>query len=127
MMMGAVVETEAAATMTVVADRALTRRAGPVSDRISQSAAGEEAVWRAARSELVGFVRPRVKDDASAEDIVHDVLVRAYTRRDELQHPHKLRAWLYQITRNALADHYRLREKRRFEPLRDDLPDPGPD
>ena len=36
-----------------------------------------------------------------AGDIVHDVLVRAYERRGELQNPGKLRAWLYQITRNA--------------------------
>ena len=101
--------------VTVAADRAKTRQTG------------DEAVWRAARSELVRFVRPRVKDYASAEDIVHDVLVRAYSKRKELEQPGKLRAWLYQITRNALVDHYRNRDRDSFEVLPDDLPDLEPE
>ena len=98
-----------------------------VADRIETRQAGDEAVWRAARSELVRFVRPRVKDYASAEDIVHDVLVRAYSKRKELEQPGKLRAWLYQITRNALVDHYRNRDRDGFEVLSDDLPDLEPE
>ena len=62
-----------------------------------------------------------------AEDIVHDVLVRVYERRGELQNPGKLRAWLYQITRNALIDHYRAHDRVRFEAVTEDLPQPSED
>lgn len=60
------------------------------------------------RSALVRFVASRIDDDA-AEDIVHDVLVRAYGRRDQLRDDAKLLPWLYQMTRNAIVDHHRAR------------------
>ena len=48
-------------------------------------AAEPEAAWRAYRSELYRFVRARVEDEAAAEDLVHDVLLRAYSQRDTLR------------------------------------------
>ena len=64
-------------------------------------------LWEAQRSELYGFVLKRVRDEAAAEDIVHDVLVKAYERRETLKEPGKLRPWLFQITRNAMIDYFR--------------------
>ena len=63
--------------------------------------------WQEHRSELYRFALRRVRDEASAEDIVHDVLVKAYSRQRTLKEPSKLRPWLYQITRNAIVDYYR--------------------
>jgi len=76
---------------------------------------------RAHREELGRFVLSRVRDEEAAEGIVQDVLVKAYTRRETLQEPSKLRAWLYQITRNAMIDHYRA--KRPTETVPNDLID----
>lgn len=45
-----------------------------------------------------------------AEDIVHDVLVRAYSKRDSLEEVKNWKAWLYAIARNAIIDHYRTRK-----------------
>lgn len=86
----------------------------------------EESLWRDYRTQLVRFVLKRVADEAAAEDIVHDVLVRAYDRRDTLRDGRKFEPWLYQITRNAVIDHYRAR--RPTEPLPPDLvaPDDAP-
>lgn len=75
--------------------------------------------WQAYRDALYGFVRRRVDDPTAAEDIVQDVLVKAYTRRETLRKPSRLRPWLFQITRNAIADHYR--RQRRPEPSPEDL------
>src|SRR5690606_37927589 len=44
-----------------------------------------ETLWRDYRTRLVAFVAKRVADEATAEDIVHDVLVRAWDRRDTLR------------------------------------------
>jgi RNA polymerase sigma-70 factor, ECF subfamily len=82
----------------------------------------EEALWRDYRAQLFGFVLRRVSDAAAAEDIVHDVLVRAWSKRDTLRNAGRFEPWLFQITRNALIDHYRSR--RPSEPLPDDLADP---
>jgi RNA polymerase sigma-70 factor (ECF subfamily) len=70
----------------------------------------EEPPWRAYREQLVRFVGRRVQDSAAAEDIVHDVLVRAYEKRGTLRSGQKFEPWLYQIARNAVIDHYRARK-----------------
>ncbi len=85
----------------------------------------EQETWEAYRAKLHRFVLARVKDEAAAEDIVHDVLTRAYARRDTLRDRGKLGQWLYQIARNAIADHYRRR--RPTEELPDSLAAREPD
>jgi RNA polymerase sigma-70 factor (ECF subfamily) len=69
----------------------------------------EDVLWRDYRERLVRFITRRVEDPATAEDIAHDVLVRAYQKRDTLRGGAKFEPWLYQITRNAIIDHYRAR------------------
>ena len=85
----------------------------------------EREPWEAYRARLHRFVLARVRDETAAEDIVHDVLARAYARRDTLRDHRKLGQWLYQIARNAIADHYRRR--RPTEELPVGLADQEPD
>ncbi len=66
-------------------------------------------IWQEHRTRLLGFVRGRVGVQQDAEDIVHDVLLRAWIRRDGLRDEGKVLPWLYQIARNAIVDHYRQR------------------
>ena len=79
----------------------------------------DDRLWQDYRTQLVRFVAKRVADEATAEDIVHDVLLRAYARRHTLRSGEKFEQWLYQITRNTVIDHYRAR--RPSDPLPDDL------
>lgn len=69
-----------------------------------------ESLWQEYRTQLVRFVLRRVEDADTAEDIVHDVLVRAYQKRGTLRSGQKFEQWLFQITRNAVIDHYRARK-----------------
>lgn len=79
-----------------------------------------EVPWRAYREALYRFVLNRVADDAAAaEDIVQDVLAKAYAQHGALREPSKLRAWLYQITRNAITDYFR--SHRRLETIPETL------
>lgn len=80
-----------------------------------------DEVWKTYRHELHRFVASRVGSSDVSEDLVHEVLVRAYTRHDQLSDPGKLRAWLYSITRNVIIDYYRA--QRPLDPLPDDLSD----
>ena len=59
------------------------------------------------RGALIRFVVARGNDPAAAEDIVHDVLLRAWEKRGQLRDDTKLASWLYQMTRNAIVDHHR--------------------
>jgi RNA polymerase sigma factor, SigZ family len=83
-----------------------------------QQSVGDQ-LWRAYRAELLRFVLKRVRDEAFAEDIVHEVLCKAYSRQDTLKDFRKLRLWLYQIARNAIVDYYR--SEKPLEPLPEEL------
>lgn len=67
----------------------------------------EATAWQAHRNALYRFVLQRVRDERAAEDIVQEVLVKAYTSQETLKEPSKLRPWLYQITRNTIIDYFR--------------------
>jgi RNA polymerase sigma-70 factor (ECF subfamily) len=77
------------------------------------------------RAALFRFVQARVRDHAAAEDIVHDVLLRAVERQSQLRDDTKLAPWLYQMTRNAIADHHRGQQL--SEELPEDLAAPEPE
>lgn len=69
----------------------------------------DNGTWRELRSRLFRFVRSRVHHDQTAEDIVHDALVKGLTRLDQIHDVESLTPWFFQITMNAIRDHYRKR------------------
>jgi RNA polymerase sigma-70 factor (ECF subfamily) len=61
------------------------------------------------RLRFVAFVRKRVADDATAEDIVQAAFARATTAASDLRSPDDATAWFFSILRNAIVDHHRRR------------------
>jgi RNA polymerase sigma factor (sigma-70 family) len=53
------------------------------------------------------FLRGRVSDAATAEDILQAAYVRAIQHGGELREAESSVAWFYRILRNAVTDHYR--------------------
>jgi RNA polymerase sigma-70 factor, ECF subfamily len=72
--------------------------------------------WDNLYKELVLFVQTKVKDKPTAEDIVQDVFIKVHTKSDQLKEADKISGWIYQITRNAVADHFRS-ASRNVEPV----------
>ncbi len=70
-----------------------------------------ERVWHDLHAALLGFIRQRVGDQTLADDLLQDVFVRIQDRIDTLQETDRLRAWVYQITRNVITDYFRARDK----------------
>ena len=64
--------------------------------------AATDITWTKTQQELTRFVYRRVKDKALTQDIVQDVLLKAYTRLDQLNDTEKITGWIYQITRNTI-------------------------
>ena len=56
---------------------------------------------------LRAFIRRRVRNDASADDLTQETLLKVYRSRATLRDGTRLEAWLYQIARGTLIDHYR--------------------
>jgi RNA polymerase sigma-70 factor, ECF subfamily len=60
-------------------------------------------------TKLRGFIRRRVRDDATADDLTQETLLKVYRSRDALRDGDRLEAWIYRIARTTLVDHYRRR------------------
>ncbi len=58
---------------------------------------------------LRAFIRRRVRDDATADDLTQEALLKVYRSRATLRDGTRLEAWLYQIARGTIIDHYRRR------------------
>jgi RNA polymerase sigma-70 factor (ECF subfamily) len=66
-----------------------------------------EHIWRTYHKQLLAFILKRVKDKSIAEDILQEVFIKIHSKIDSLQEGRKVKAWLFQITRNTIIDYYR--------------------
>ena len=89
-----------------------------------------EQVWEALHVPLQQFIRRRVSDETAAEDVLQEVFLRIHQHIETLKDTKKLESWVYQITRNAIIDSYRRKEKQtetldgpEMADMTEDLPD----
>lgn len=66
-----------------------------------------EDVWTGYRGQLKAFLHARVSNPADVDDLLQEVSIKVFTNLKTLKDETKLKPWLYQTTRNAIADHYR--------------------
>jgi len=69
-----------------------------------------ENIWEEWNERLKTFILKRVSDETLADDILQDVFVRIQSKIQTVRDIHKIRPWVFQITRNAVIDHYRTRK-----------------
>lgn len=74
------------------------------------------AVWDEFQGRLLAFIARRVPDRDGAEDILQEVMLRIHRHAGELEDSAAVSAWIHQIARNAIADHYRRAAVRREQP-----------
>lgn len=70
-----------------------------------------EFIWNEYYDQLLLFIRKRVSDKATAEDILQNVFMKMLTHIDSLKDSTKIKSWLFQITRNTIIDHFRKEKK----------------
>ena len=66
-----------------------------------------ETIYQQFHHELECFIVKKVNDRALAKDILQDVFVKIHLHLHTIQDQAKLNAWIYQLTRNTINDHYR--------------------
>jgi RNA polymerase sigma-70 factor (ECF subfamily) len=59
------------------------------------------------REAMVRYIRGLVRDDAEAEDLTQETLLRAYNKLSTLEDPARLVPWLYRIATNVTHDRFR--------------------
>jgi RNA polymerase sigma-70 factor (ECF subfamily) len=65
------------------------------------------SIWSQLSADLRRFIRRRVSDDHLADDLLQETFVRIHRHIDSLADADRLAAWVYQIARNVIHDHYR--------------------
>ena len=93
----------------------------PLSSPSRSEPPGADAVLHDFQDRLLAFIARRVPDRESAEDILQEVLLRIHRHAGELENSAAVSAWVHQIARNAIADHYRRAAVRRERPAGIDL------
>ena len=68
---------------------------------------GLDDAYRTFRKGLLTFLRSNVREPTTAEDLLHEVFVKATRALEGGERPANLSAWLYRIARNTLIDHVR--------------------
>jgi RNA polymerase sigma-70 factor (ECF subfamily) len=74
---------------------------------------GSERLWHEVHDRLTAFVAQRVDDPADVADLVQTVFLRVHQHMASIEDEQRLLPWLFQITRNAIADYYRAPVRRR--------------
>lgn len=64
--------------------------------------------WTAHAPELRHWLRHRTHDDALADDLLQDLFLRGLRQGPRFCDLHNVRAWLFEVARNLLADHFRV-------------------
>ena len=80
--------------------------------------------WLEHQSEIKGYLMHRLADPATAADLLQDIFLKALRQGERFCTLDNRRAWLFQVARNALADHLRLAKAN--VPLPEDLADEEP-
>ena len=66
-----------------------------------------EELWQLVHDGLRAFIAKRVNDQGHVDDILQDVFERVHQQIDSVNNPGRMVSWIYQVTRNAIIDHYR--------------------
>ena len=74
-------------------------------------------IWQQVHHGLRAFIAKRVADETDVEDILQEVFLHVHRGIEQLKDPQRVLAWVYQITRHAIVDHYRAPQRRRELPV----------
>ena len=75
-----------------------------------------QQIWTEFGDRLRAFIARRVDSEADADDILQDVFLRIHRHAGTVERHERLVSWLFQVTRNAIADYYRAPVRRRELP-----------
>ena len=66
-----------------------------------------EKIWIDLHQELKKFIFQKIRNMDTSEDLLQDVFLKIQLNINTLSDCSKLTSWVYQITRNVIADHFR--------------------
>lgn len=66
-----------------------------------------EQIWIQFNAKLKSFILSKVKDNATADDLLQEVFIKIHRLIGQLKDENKLQSWVYQLARNTVYDYFR--------------------
>ncbi|MGB0580377.1 MAG: RNA polymerase sigma factor SigZ [Limisphaerales bacterium] len=79
-----------------------------------------EQIWELLSDRLRSFLRQRVSDEQLAEDLLQETFLRIHKRIAPLDDSRRITSWVFQIARNLVVDHYRVKSRTLGESMPDE-------
>jgi len=67
-------------------------------------------IYERFRKPLLYFILKNISNKDIAEDLLHEVFIKAYEKFDTLEDTQKIQSWLYKITSNTITDYFRKKQ-----------------
>lgn len=71
--------------------------------------------WQETRERLRSYFRSRLSDPDQVEDLLQEVLLKAFAKKSQVRDDQRLTAWIYRIANHVLVDHYRKKGRLQHE------------
>lgn len=68
-------------------------------------------IWNKHHDHLLNFIKTKMDDENIAEDILQNVSIKLIDNLDRNTEIINYKSWLFQVTRNTIADYYRKNEQ----------------
>lgn len=73
-----------------------------------------EALYREYGPRLLNMIYRMTRDEETARDLLQDVFIRAYQKRDQFQGKSSAYTWLYRLAVNLVLNHLKREKRRRW-------------
>jgi len=70
-----------------------------------------QKIWNRFNEEVYFFVLKKVKNETAANDIFQNTFLKIHKNLHQLKEEEKVKAWVFQITRNEIANHFKNESK----------------
>ncbi len=84
-----------------------------------------EKIWELLSTKLRSFFLQRVSDPHVADDLLQETFLRIHKKLNDIEDEQRMTAWVFQIARNLVIDHYRSNARYPSGTMPDDLEDPS--
>lgn len=78
-------------------------------------------IYKQFHSDLLGYVKSKVRSREDAEDILQNVFIKISSNVGKLAEDAKLKNWIFTITRNAIIDYYRVNATKKKVAVQDEI------
>ena len=68
-------------------------------------------IWNKFNSEIYFFILKKTKDVDVTNEILQNSFLKIHQNLDNVEYPEKIKAWVFQIVRNEIANYYKFRLK----------------